>query len=147
MNMKKEIWIVAANSAYAKIYKAENNHKLVEVAALSHPESRLHDRDLVSSRPGITNSSLGARRSSMEPQTTPKEQEIALFAKQICQYLDTANHQTNLNRIYLTASPAFLGILRQHLSASINHLIAGEVDRDLTHLSPEEIRGHLPPVL
>lgn len=145
--MKKEIWIVVANSAYAKIYKAENNNKLIEISELKHPESRLHDRDLVTSRPGRTYASMGSRRSSIEPHTDPKDQEIASFAKQICHLLETAKEKEHLNRIYLTASPAFLGILRQALSPSISQLVAGQVDRDMTHLKPEEIRGHLPLVL
>ncbi len=145
--MKKEIWVVVANSSYAKIYKAENNDKLTELCELKHPESRLHDRDLVSSKPGRTYASVGARRSSIEPHTSPKEQEVSAFAKQICHFLESAKEKEHLTRIYLTASPTFLGVLRQNLTPSISQMVSGQVDRDMTHLKAEEIRVHLPPVL
>ncbi len=143
--MKKETWILVANSSHAKIYKAENNNKLVEIKEFQHPESRLHDKDLVSSEPGRTYASIGDRRSMMEPKTTPKDVEINLFAREINHFLDQAKE--NLGRIYLTASPSFLGVLRQNLHSSLDHLVAGEVHRDLTHLTPEDIRTHLPLVL
>lgn len=143
--MKKETWIVVANSSFAKIYKAENNNKLIEIRELQHPESRLHDQDLVSSTPGRTFSSVGTRRSMLEPTTTPKEQEMNLFAKEISHCLE--HHKETLGRIYIFASPSFLGLLRQHFSSAIDTLIAGQVDRDLTHSTTEEIRAHLPHVL
>jgi protein required for attachment to host cells len=145
--MKKETWIVVANSSHAKIYKAENNKQLVEIKQFKHPESRLHDSDLVSSKPGRTNARTGYRRSTYEPTTDPKDQEINSFAKEISLYLDYARENENLGRIYLTASPAFLGVLRRTLSSLTDHLIAGEVDADMTHLKSDEIRSHLPLVL
>jgi len=145
--MKKETWVVVANSSYAKIYKVENNHSLIEIEEFEHPESRLDDRDLVSSKPGRTNESVGFRRSSMEYQTTPKHHEFQLFAKQISDHLDLAIENGKIGRLYITASPIFLGILRQTLSHMANEITAGQVDRDMTHLKPTEIRDHLPPVL
>ncbi len=145
--MKKETWIVVANSSYAKIYKVENNKKLVEIKQFEHPESRMHDRDLVTSNLGRTNASTGYRRSSMEPQTEPKIQEVHIFAKEISHYLDHAREKENLGRLYLTASPSFLGVLRQTLSSLTDKLIVGEVHNDMTHLKPDEIRSHLPLVL
>jgi protein required for attachment to host cells len=145
--MKKETWVIVANSSYAKIYKAENNTTLIEIQEFEHPESRLDNKDLVSSKPGRTNDSVGFRRSSMEFPTSPKHHEFELFAKQISQYLDQAQETGQVGRLYISASPIFLGILRQALSHLINDLIAGQVDRDMTHLKPADIRNHLPPVL
>lgn len=145
--MKKETWIIVANSSYAKVYRAENNQTLVEVEALEHPESRLDDKELVSSKQGRTNASTGFQRSSMEYQTTPKHQEFHLFAREISHYLEKAWESGKVGRLYVGASPAFLGILRQTFSRHVNDLIGGEIDRDLTHLKPAEVRDHLPPVL
>lgn len=145
--MKKETWVIVANSSYAKIYKAENNTNLIEIHEFEHLESRLDNKDLVSSKPGRTNDSVGYRRSSMEFPTSPKHHEFQLFAKQISHFLDQAQETGKIGRLYITASPIFLGILRQELSHLINDLIGGQIDRDLTHLKPSDIRNHLPPVL
>lgn len=147
IRMKKETWILVANSSYAKIYKAENNNKLLEIQQFDHPESRMDDKELVSSKQGRTNASVGNRRSAMEYQTTPKQQEFHVFAKQISQFLEQAYESGKIGRLYLSASPAFLGILRQTFSQLVTGLIAGQVDRDMTHLKPDDIRAHLPPVL
>ena len=42
------IWVVVAESSRAKLYSAENRKApLVEIGDFVHPESRLHDGDLV----------------------------------------------------------------------------------------------------
>jgi protein required for attachment to host cells len=145
--MKKETWVLVSNSSYAKLYRVENNKTLIEIKEFEHLESRLDDQDLVSGKQGRTNNSVGYRRSSMEYQTSPKHQEFQHFAKEISAYLDHAFENAEVGRLYLTASPIFLGILRQELSHLINEITAGQVDKDLTHLKPLEIREHLPLVL
>jgi protein required for attachment to host cells len=37
-----------------------------------------------------------------------------------------------------------LGLLRQALDAATAKLLAGEVDKDMTHMKPQEILMHLP---
>lgn len=145
--MKKETWVVVANSSHAKIFKVENNNTLVEIHEFEHPESRLDDQDLVTSKPGRTNDSVGFRRSSMEYQTSPKHHEFQLFAKQISEYLDQAHETGAVGRLYISASPIFLGILRQAFSNQVNGLMAAQIDKDLTHLKTDDIRSHLPLVL
>jgi protein required for attachment to host cells len=142
--MKKDTWVLVANSSCAKIFKALNNHDLQEVHAFEHLESRLHNQDLVSEKPGRNNTSMGIRKSALDYQTSPKHQEFTLFAKQISDYLDSAREEGKFGRLYVTAGPAFLGILRQTFSHLTNAMIASEVDHDITHLPTSEIRNHLP---
>lgn len=145
--MKKEIWVLVANSSTAIIYKAEDNHTLKELETLAHPESRLLDRELISSQPGRAFDSMGPGRHAMEQKTSPKTSEFILFARHLSSRLEEALKQGNLKKIYIAANPTFLGILRQNLSHNVAHLIAGEVDKDMTLLKPDQIRKHLPPVL
>lgn len=145
--MKKDTWILVANSSFAKIYRAEKNQILIEVGTLEHPESRLHNQDLISTEKGRSFSSMGTMRSAMEFQTPAKVTEFHHFAKQISDYLDAARENNKFGKLYLAASPEFLGILRQTLSHLTGELIAAEVNRDLTHSKPEEVRSHLPVVL
>ena len=145
--MKKETWVVVANSAEARIYKVEKNHLGGDCTALEHPESRLHDRDLASSAPGRAFDSIGSGRHSMEPPTSPKEVEFSIFAKTLSNHVETARADGRLGRFYLVASPSFLGLLRQTLHPLTLKILVGEVSKDLIQLKPEEIREYLPPVL
>lgn len=142
--MTKDTWLIVANSSLARIFKVEKKQALVEVEVLEHPESRLKVSDLVSDRPGRDFESFGAARHALEPTTNPKQQEFANFAKDIALYLDKARLEGQFNRLYVAASPSFLGLLRQHIPNSTLELVGGEVDKDMTHMKPTEIVSHLP---
>jgi len=145
--MKKETFVVVANSSFAKLYKAINNHALTELESWEHPESRLHDQDLVSSRPGRAFDSMGPGRHAMQTPVSPKTHEFHVFAKAIAEQLDKVVAKGEVKKIYIAAPPAFLGILRQRLSNGVTQLIAGEFDKDFTMMSSDQIRNYLPPVL
>jgi protein required for attachment to host cells len=145
--MKKEIWVLVANSSNAKIYKVERNQNFIELEVLEHQESRQKDSDLVSSKPGRQFDSLGMGRHAYQQKTSPKLQEYETFARQISNHLDEAREKGKFGKLYLAANPSFLGILRSFMSGHTQALIAGEIDKDLTQIKPQEIREHLPLVL
>lgn len=142
--MKKESWLIIANSSLARIYKIEKDHHLEEVKVLEHPESRLRNSDLVSDRPGRDFESNGVRRHALEQKTSPKKNEFNIFARELCDYLEESHQQGIFDTLYLAASPALLGILRQTINPNTANLIKGEVDKDMTQLKPHELRSHLP---
>jgi protein required for attachment to host cells len=142
--MKKETWLLVANSSLARIFKIENRNSLVELKVLEHPESRLHNRDLVSDKDGRGFESMGPTRHAIEPPTSPKHQEFETFAKELANYLEEARVKGEFDRLYLAASPTFLGLLRQTLIPSTAKLLDGELNKDVTHLKPQEIMSHLP---
>lgn len=142
--MKKDSWLVVANSSLARIYKIEKKHDLTEIKVLEHPESRLHNLDLVSDKPGRDFESAGIGRHALEPKVLPKRQEFAVFAKSIADYLESAHNQGEFETLYIAASPSLLGLLRQTLHPNIAKLIKGEADKDMTHIKPQEIPSHLP---
>ena len=140
--MKKSTWIVVANSSQARIFRLESNHTIVEIETFEHPESRQKEGDLVSSKPGRQFDRFGPGRHSMEQQTSPKTQEFVAFARQLSERFDLAIENEHLGKIYLAASPNFLGILRQNLSSLTLSIIAEEVDKDMTHLPQAAICDH-----
>ena len=141
--MKKETWIVVANSTLARLFKL-NNRELVEMTTMVHPESRLHDRDLVTDKPGVSYARVGPGRYGMEPQQTPKKTEALLFAKQVASHLDNARSTGQIDRLFLAATPSFLGVLRHALDPHTLSLIASEVDKDITSHKPGDIIGYFP---
>jgi len=142
--MKRETWVIVADNAYARVFKLEKNRTLKEIETLVHPESRLHERDLVSDRPGRTFESNTVARRSLGQQTPPKKQEAINFAKLVSDYLDTATSNGVIERIYLAASPSFLGLLRQSLNKNTIQLIASEINKEITHLDISEIETFFP---
>lgn len=142
--MKKETWLLVANSSFARIYKLEKNHHLEELKVLEHPESRLHNIDLVSDKPGRDFESGGTRRHALEQKTSPKKQEFSVFAKMLADYLEDAHNEGTFDTLYIAASPSLLGLLRQSIHPNTAKLIKGEVDKDMTLFKPHEIPPLLP---
>ena len=141
--MKQESWLIVANSSLAHIFRIEKREELKEIKTLEHPESRLHNLDLVSDKPGRDFESVGMGRHALEPKTLPKRQEFAIFAKLIADHLEKAHNQGEFDTLYIAASPSLLGLLRQALNPNIAKLVKGEIDKDVTHMKPHDILPHL----
>lgn len=141
--MKNDVWVVVANSAHARIYKAEAVHQLKELETFIHPSSRQQAHDLVSDRQGRTfESSHSGVRHAMEPKTDPQQLEFEEFAKALSKHLDSACSNGQFKKIYLAASPSFLGLLRKFLHQNTLNLIDTQVDKDITQLTPKEISNY-----
>ena len=141
--MKKETWIVVANSALARIFRLEGQ-KLVEMETMIHPEARMAEKDLVSDKSGLAGEAHKGRHSAYSPQFTAKQVENTVFAKKVSDLLEHARNQGDLVKIYLAAGPDFLGRLRNEMSIKTQSLIAAEVNKDITHLKPQDIKNHFP---
>jgi protein required for attachment to host cells len=142
--MKKNKWLLVANGSLARLFKVEKKDHLVEIKVFKHPESRLHTRDLVSDKPGRDFESANTARHAIEPPSNPKDLEFELFAKELSHYLEEARVKGEFDSLYLAASPSLLGLLRQRLNPSTAKLIQGEANKDMTHLTAQEMVGHLP---
>lgn len=125
-------WIVVANSAEARVFKLVKFPKIEEIAAFEHPESHMHNQDLISSKPGRTFQSTNTNRSAYEPKTMPKQLEVEKFAKDIGDYLSQTHQKHEYHRLYVIAEASFLGILRQHLDENTKSAIISETAKDLT---------------
>ncbi len=136
-------WVLVANSCSARIFHLKDMHTLVELKDFVHAESRLHEQDLVSTNPGRDFTSTGNRRHAMEPKTSQKEHECALFAKALSHYLDEARGNNQFSELMVIASPGFLGELRNALDKKTLSLIKKEINKDLVHLSTQEILHQL----
>ncbi len=137
---QQDKWLLVANASSARIFLIESLKKITELKAFIHPESRMHEQDLVSSKPGRDRATgTGNRKHAMEPQTSKKDHECELFAKSLSEHLDAARMQNDFSQLVVAASPSFLGILRQVLSPATSNLITKEINKDLVQLSTSEI--------
>jgi protein required for attachment to host cells len=98
-------------------------------------------------RPGRSFESAGMKRHSMSREVDPKKQAAIGFAKRVAERLEHARRQGEMERLILVAAPEFLGLLRDHLGADLRRLIDEEFSLDLAHMTPQQIRAHLPETL
>jgi len=142
------IWILAAGNAEATLYKSSGGKgDLSEHKRFEHPRGRMHDRDLASDQPGRAFDSSGEGRHAMEQSVDPKKHESITFAKQLGDYLHHACTTGACSKLYVSASPAFLGILREHYSKPVQEALALELNSNLVPLTAEEVRSHFPEYL
>lgn len=142
--MTDKLWVVVADSTRARIFSAENRTApLVEITSLEHPEGRMHATDLTSDLPGKDSDRSGAGKHSIS-ETDPKQQEAITFGREITDILEEARTSNKFRQIALIAAPAFLGILRDLLSAPLAKLVTCELDKNLTQLDAAVIRENLP---
>lgn len=143
----RKVWIVVANSSYSKIYRAENAHKIIDFKTLEHAESHMHAQDLVSDCQGRTTRSTLFGTDTMSERTSIKTKESMHFAQQIVACLEEGCKNGDCERLYIIAKAPFLGHLREALTPNLAKLVHAEVSKDLTQLTPEQVREYLPPVL
>jgi protein required for attachment to host cells len=138
-----QTWVVVANSCEAKLFTISKFPHIELVEKMEHPESKLHDQDLISSKPGRNFQIGGTTRHAYSPETDPKKQEIELFAKQLADRI-TSSHQKNaFQRLYLIASPAVLGMLRSHFNRQVQESIVKEISKDMINHTDQEIEKQL----
>jgi len=144
-------WVLVCDASRAKIFLAtrrEDDWKLLE--DIKHPAGRETSQELhPSSPPGRmqVSRSVGARRSSMEPHTTPKDAEVERFAKHLASRLDAAIGQHLMDDFVLVAPPHLLGVLRQSFAPETVKHLKNSVDKDLVSFDATETRARLLDVL
>jgi protein required for attachment to host cells len=142
------IWVVVADAAKARVFSAENrNSPLQEVEDFDFPASRMRDQDLESDAPGRSYDSVGGGRHAMGKEVNIHQQQADHFARALCERVVAGMNGHQIEKLYLVAPPAFLGLLRQRLPKNCQTLVAGEVNKDLVEHSIADIRQHLPDFL
>ena len=136
-------WVIVADGSRARIFEVGSSSKLHEIETLAHPESRQHEQELTSDLPGRAYDSSGEGRHAMGSTVEPKQHEVETFAKQIADHLDKARTDNRLGKLVVIAAPGMLGELRKAFSAELSKLVLGEIDKDLTQHSVEDIQQHV----
>ena len=144
------VWVLVADASRARVFAAENRvgSELEEVTDRLHPESRLHNRDLVSDRPGRAGDRGTEARSAVEEDGGPKGQEAAAFARELAGMLAEAAGKGTFEHLVLCAPPAFMGELREKLDDGVRQRVSLEGTKDLTRANRgADVRTHLPDFL
>jgi protein required for attachment to host cells len=136
--------ILVADQAEAIFYDAAALDAVPrEVARISNPAAHLHDRDLMSDRPGRSYESFGGARHAIERENDPRQREAERFARRIARRLDESRRKDEFERLLVVAGPQFLGLLRAVMSKPTRARVVHEINKDLVHGPVEVLRNHL----
>ncbi len=140
-------WILVCDASRAKLFSTElREHDWSLVKEFDHPESRETSKEIwPSSPPGRAQQSTshGARHTSLEQHTSPKEAEAQRFGHQLADYLEHAITKREFDALVLVAPPHFLGILRATLKSQAAKQLRTTVDKDYCMLPAAEVRERL----
>ncbi|MGH8259746.1 MAG: host attachment protein, partial [Steroidobacteraceae bacterium] len=116
------------------------------------PKAHLHDRELVSDRPGriFDHASGPGRRGATArhatgSERTPRKIEAQRFARKIIAALVKARRREEFEWLVVMAAPRFLGLLRAAMPAQLRSSVAAEIAKDLVHEPPAAVQWYLPP--
>lgn len=138
--MKNTTYILTANSSEAHIYSLNQDKAIIdELVCFRCPESKLHNVDLVSDKPGRVAQQSGRRTKGLSVSETPKARAIKMFAKSLSAFLDDARKRNQFNDLILAASPKFLGILHKEMDGKTSKIVSRNINKDLSHLSGKSV--------
>lgn len=132
-------WVLVANCCEAKLFKVAKFPKLEQVQHMEHPASKLRNQDLVSSKPGRNFQSGGTTRHAYSQETDPKKQEEEIFAREVALALTKAKQSHAFSRLFVVASPSFLGLIRPHLDSETQKCVVAEIAKDMLEHDTSEV--------
>ena len=146
--------VLVADQSEACLFDLGPRRSLNLVGRLTDPLAHLHDRDLVSDRPGrkfdrapITPGRRGATaHHATGGEYSARRHEAAAFARRIAAELERTHARGEFDGLIVMSGPRFLGLLREALPESIRATLVSEVTKDLVHQGIDSIIEHLPPL-
>lgn len=142
------IWVLAADTTRARVFATDKrNGKLVEQFDLVNPEARLQESEFITDQSGRTTNSATGVSHTYGSGEKHKPRAMEAFARDVARRLEEARANGKFAKLYVVAEPSFLGMLRNAMGVPTAKLVAGEVDKNLTRGSVEQLRGVLPDFL
>jgi protein required for attachment to host cells len=145
MQMRKirNVWVVVADGAKARFYTPNDNVSGFQpagpVIALSRG-AKLRSRELKSDRPGRSvSSSRNGLRHAIEPKHDYHKLEKHRFTVALAEMLDRALSEDAFEDLIIVAPRRSLGEMRILLPDHVKSRVQGEVAKDLTRDSAEQL--------
>ena len=137
-------WILVSNGSHAKFFLHHGCGKgLQPLAERHHDSSRLKAAELVSDGPGRVQQSFAhGARPALDGKSSPKEQELQQFARELAQTLREGRVNTEYDDFVLVAPPAFLGLLREALDEPTIKLQRATINKDYIQADLAQLREH-----
>jgi len=149
MTMKKTTtWILIADGARAHVVKNDGPGKGL-APTMDHDFWAPHPptREIGTDKPGRGFESADGARHGKAPRIDFHAFEKVRFAHDMAAMLERAGAKGAYDRLVLVAPPKTLGELRKVLGQESSARLTGELGKDLTHLTLNELAGHLEEVI
>lgn len=144
----RRTWVLVADAASARVYeKAGKDDDFHEIEALRLTHDHRASHEIGSDRPGRVIESHGAARHGVEPKTDPHRELKRSFAAELAERLMREAGEKKFERLVVVLPPAMLGDFRACVSSALKPLIAGELGKDLTKASRDDIEKHVAEVV
>lgn len=124
--------IVTANTNECCIYEYDKKN-LHLFKALHHPESKLHNIDLVTDKPGQF------AHGSFTPKTQPIEKSIDVFAKEIAEQLGDIKNQHPHDHMIIIMPAKMESLVSKKLDKNTKDLITKTVHKNIMYMSTHEL--------
>lgn len=149
MAKSNDIWILTADRRRARIFSADRPHsqELNEIQSFFQPDAAFQDRELVEPAPGRNSGGGLGTRHGMDSRSSEREKSTTHFVRDIIRQVEKAHHNGEFSKLVLVASPDMLGEIRNQMSSNLRQDVTYELDKELTELRPNELRGYLPKAL
>jgi protein required for attachment to host cells len=140
----RRTWVLVADAASARVYeKAGKDDSFHEIESLRLTHDHRASHEIGSDRPGRVVESQGAARHSVEPKTDPHRELKRSFAAELAERLSHAAGEKKFDRLVVVLPPVMLGDFRANAPDALKPMIAGELDKDLTKASRDDIEKHV----
>ena len=145
LSPKHTTWIVVADGARAFIAANQGPGTGLTLVPGSAQEQDLQSTtEMGSERPGRSvNSDRSGTRHAIEPRIDWHRFEKQKFAQGIAKLLDGARARKAFHHLILVAPPETLGELRATLDKQTQALVSGELAKDLTRHTIDDLPSHL----
>jgi protein required for attachment to host cells len=137
--MKRDEYIVIAESAFAKVFKTgPHQDELTLLKAFENPEGRKQRRELDADRQGM-NKTVVAGYHGMSGEENSHEHDVENFAREVCEFLRKEHVAGKFSHLHIAAAPHLLGVIRKQLSEDCVKALGDTVNKNLIHASEREI--------
>jgi protein required for attachment to host cells len=144
------MWIVSANAGRARFFESKPWAPLEEIEDMVNDAVRVRASQMEPDRLGPTAATSNIHdtggalpNKTYEPHPSPHKHKTEVFAKSICKQLLQAHQQGRFQQLTLVASPEFLGALRSCLDPHLKLLVTREINKDYTHVGPDQLREQI----
>lgn len=139
MDIPHDAHVLVMDGGKMLLFKNDGNESEPVLAIVKHRTKDSDDtRDQGSERPGRTQQSVGARRSSHD-QTDFHQLDEDKFAAETADLLKREVLAHHIDALLIVAAPRTLGELRKHFHTEVERRVIGEISKDLTGRPTDEI--------
>lgn len=145
MVRKTITWILVADGTHAAIYGNDGPGHGIYRATKQDFAIDLPSKvgDIVSDQEGRAANPGGKGHHAIGPRSDPRRHLETEFLRSVASVLEDAAHAKKYDRLVLVAAPKALGDLRTVLAPNAAALVTKELDKDLVHLSEQDLEKHL----